>query len=378
MKTINFLTGNFIPENCAGTNRVLSLVKSLEKKYKINLICITEKGKPQKNSKIRFSENVDVYYIDQKYYNGEKFYTRALCELYYSIKLATKSNSLLSDITIATSPQMFIIPSVALIVRGKKIIDVRDLVWEYIEETSLYRKMIKKAITQLMKLTLKQYDNITATNDLEIKWIKSSVKKVNTSKVTNGIDESTFLKLNALEYRSNNKFIVTYIGNVGIAQNIKTLIDAAKDLKNIHINIVGDGNRYQYLKSYVHKNRIFNVEFFGKVSREKMVDFYQESSVLFAQLDETFKVAMPSKLYEYSSTGLPIIYAGLGIARDFIDSLENCTTIDPGDTIALKSAIVKYSNSKLLISSKNRELIRENFIREIQSLKMIDLVDKLI
>ncbi len=378
MKTINFLTGNFIPENCAGTNRILSLVKVLEKKYKINLICITEKGKPQKNSKIKFSENVDVYYIDQKYYNGEKFYTRALYELYYSIKLATRSNSLLSDITIATSPQMFIIPSVAMIVRGKKIIDVRDLVWEYIEETSLYKKMIKKAITQLMKLTLRQYDNITATNDHEIRWIKSSVKKVNASKVTNGIDESTFLKLNALEHRSNDKFIVTYIGNVGIAQNIKTLIDAAKDLKNVHINIVGDGNRYQYLKSYVHKNRIFNVEFFGRVSREKMVDFYQESSVLFAQLDETFKAAMPSKLYEYTSTGLPIIYAGLGIARDFVDSLENCITIDPGDTIALKSAILKYSNRKLLISSKNRELIRENFIRETQSLKMVDLVDKLI
>ncbi len=378
MQTINFLTGNFMPENCAGTNRILSLVKVLEKKYKVNIFCITERGKPQKNQKVKYSENIDVYYIDQRYYDGEKFYARALHEFYYAFKLTVKSNKVPADITIATSPQMFIIPCVALFGQGKRIIDVRDLVWEYIAENSTYRSIIKKVITELMKLTLKRYEQITVTNDHEFKWIEEYVSQDNITKITNGIEIATFRQLKELKKNDNKRFTVTYIGNVGIAQNIKTLIDVAKLLKGIKVNIIGTGNRYNQLKAYVHKNRIFNVEFFGRVQRDKMIDFYQESSVLFAQLDETFKAAMPSKLYEYASTGLPIIYAGEGIAREFVDKLENCTTINPGDMKALERAIIKYRDAEFAISEKNKIVVEENFIRESQSEKMVDIVDKLI
>jgi len=378
LKTINFLTGNFVPENCAGTNRILSLVNKLEKKYKINIFCITERGKPQKNSKIKFTENIDVYYIDQKFYDGEKFYTRAIYEFYYAIKLALKSRKLNSDLTIATSPQMFIIPACSIFIQGKKIIDVRDLVWEYIEVKTVYRKLMKMVIANFMKLTLKQYTHITVTNNHELNWIRENVKNSTITKITNGIEEKTFLKLNKLEPKPKRIFTITYIGNVGIAQNIETLIEAAKELKNIQVNIVGDGSRYNALKSYVHKNRVLNVEFFGRVARGKMIDFYQESSLLFAQLDEKFKAAMPSKLYEYASTGLPIIYAGVGEARSFVDKLENCTTIDPRNSKQLINAIKKYLDADIKISERNRNFIKENFIRETQSLKLVDLVDNIL
>ncbi len=378
MKTINFLTGNFMPENCAGTNRILSLVKELEKTYKVNIFCITERGKPQKNQKIVYSDNIDVYYVDQRYYDGEKFYSRALHELYYAIKLTLKARKFQSDITVATSPQMFIIPAVAVFGSRKSIIDVRDLVWEYIEETSAYKKILKNLITQFMKLSLKKFKYITVTNSHEYHWVEEFVSKDNIVQITNGIENSTFEQLCRLKHNEERVFTVTYIGNVGIAQNIKTLIDAARDVQNIRVNIIGEGNRYKQLKEYVHKNRISNVEFFGRVQRDKMIDFYQESSLLFAQLDETFSAAMPSKLYEYASTGLPIVYAGSGVARDFVNELENSTTIKPGDTKALKDAILKYRDLKCTISQKNRDFVRKNFIREKQSTKMVDIVDRLI
>ncbi len=378
MKTINFLTGNFMPENCAGTNRIVSLVKELEKTYKVNIFCITERGKPQKNQKIVYSDNIDVYYIDQRDYDGEKFYSRALHELYYAIKLVFKAKRFQSDITVATSPQMFIIPAVAVFGSKKSIIDVRDLVWEYIEETSAYKKVLKNLITQFMKLSLKRFKYITVTNSHEFHWIEEYVSKNNIVKISNGIENSTFEQLCELKNSTDRVFTVTYIGNVGIAQNIKTLIDAVKDIKDIQVNIIGEGNRYKQLKNYVHKARISNVEFFGRVQRDKMVDFYKESSLLFAQLDETFNAAMPSKLYEYASTGLPIVYAGSGIARDFVNQLENSTTINPNDTNALKNAIIKYRDSNRIISQKNREFVKNNFIREKQSTKMVDIVDRLI
>ncbi len=376
MKTINFLTGNFIPENCAGTNRILALVRELEKKYKINVICISEKG--VRPHDFQFSKNISVYYVYQKEYDSEKFYTRAIHELWYAIKLAFKGNKFSSDITIATSPQMFIIPAVALIVNGEKIIDIRDLVWEYIYESSLYNKLVKKVITQFMKHTISLYDYVSVTNNHEQSWIQKNIKNARIEKITNGIEESKFENLNQLKYNKTDPFTLTYIGNVGIAQNIKVLVDIAKKIKDIQINIVGEGNKYQELKNYARKNQIHNITFFGKVNRSDINGFYAKSSILFAQLDEKFKAAMPSKLYEYASTGLPIIYAGLGEARNFVNQLENCTTINPGDVKALEVAVKKYKNSPPQISDFNKRFIAQNFIRETQSLKMVDIVNKLL
>jgi glycosyltransferase involved in cell wall biosynthesis len=375
MKTINFLTGNFIPENCAGTNRILALVKELEKKYKINVICISEKGK--KPDDFQFSKNIKVYYIHQKIYDGEKFYTRAIHELVYAVKLARKSTDYPSDLIIATSPQMFIIPTVAFLSK-KKIIDIRDLVWEYIDAKSLYTKMVKFVITLLMKKTIYRYHYITVTNNHEYDWIVKNIPGAKIEKITNGIEEKQFTELNTLQINEMKVFTLTYIGNVGIAQNINILVDLAKRIPDIQINIIGEGSKYHELKQYARKNQIHNITFFGKVKREEIISFYKKTSVLFAQLDEKFQAAMPSKLYEYASTGLPIIYAGLGEARNFVKQLENCTTINPGDLKALEVAVKKYKEEPIKISEANKRFVYENFIREQQSTKMVDIVDKLL
>ncbi len=375
MKTINLLTGNFIPENCAGTNRILALVKELEKKYKINVICISEKGKTPDD--FQFSENIKVYYIHQKMYDGEKFYTRAINELYYAVLLASKSVKFPSDIIIATSPQMFIIPTVAFL-PGKKVIDIRDLVWEYIDPKSLYTRFVKVVITQLMKRTIRRFDYVTVTNNHEHEWVLKNIPHVKLEKITNGIEEKNFTELNMLRPQEVTPFTLTYIGNVGIAQYINVLVDLAKRMPDIQINIIGEGSKYQELKRYARSNQINNITFYGKVKRENIIEFYKKTSVLFAQLDAKFQAAMPSKLYEYASTGLPIIYAGLGEARNFVKQLENCTTINPDDVKALEVAVKKYKEEPIKISEKNKQFVYENFIREKQSKKMVDIVDKLL
>jgi len=380
MKTVNFLTYYFIPENTAATNRVLAMVKELEKRYKVNVICATEKGKAQKDKStmMQYSENINIYYINQKEYDGEKFYTRALYELGYAYLIAKKSNKIKSDVKITTAPSMFLIPVVALMVRGKKVIDIRDLVWDYMSSNSLFSKVLKQQIQALMKFSIKSYDYISVTNDHEIEWIKNKVKKDEIVKITNGIEDENFLELSSISLNKTDKFTITYVGNIGIAQNIETLIDAAKELKNVKINLVGEGSRYKFLKSYTKKNQISNVEFFGKVPRDKMIDFYNKSSILYAQLDEKFKAAMPSKLYEYASTGLPIIYGGVGEARKFVQNLDNCRAIDPCNVKQLIDAIKSFEDKDLKISEKNRDFIKDNFIRETQSEKLVDVVDSLV
>jgi len=237
---------------------------------------------------------------------------------------------------------------------------------------------VKWFITQLMKRTISQYNYVTVTNNHEYEWVEKNVSGVPIEKITNGIEIKNFMELNRLRFEQVEPFTLTYIGNVGIAQNINVLVDLAKRVPDIQINIIGEGSKYRELKRYARKNNINNITFFGKVKREEIVKFYKKTSVLFAQLDEKFKAAMPSKLYEYASTGLPIIYAGLGEARNFVKQLENCTTINPGDVKALEVAVKKYREEPIKISEKNKQFVYEHFIREKQSQKMVDIVDKLL
>lgn len=378
MKTINFLTSHFLPENTAGTNRVLSYVKELEKNYKINIVCITERGKPQQQEKVSFSENIDIYYVNQRDYDAEKFFSRALWEIYFTRKLVSRANKIPSDITVATSPYMFIIPMLALLGKGKKIIDIRDITWEYIEGNSKFKRLLKGAITKLMENAIAAYDYVAVTNNFEKEWVQKHTKNHEIEQIANGIEQQKFEELSHIKINHDIPFTITYIGNIAVGQNVQILVDGAKDLAGVKVNIVGEGTKYKSLREHVKKNKISNVEFFGKVQRDEIMKFYENSTVLYAQLDEHFKTAMPSKLYEYAATGLPILYGGIGEAVKFVDRLENAVSVLPNRAELVKEAIIKMKAQEYEISEKNRQIVKENFIREKQSAKLVDVIKKLI
>ena len=78
-------------------------------------------------------------------------------------------------------------------------------------------------------------------------------------------------------------------------------------------------------------------------------------------------MAMPSKLYEYASIGLPIIYGGVGCATTFVKKLEHSKVIKPNSVEELVSAINTMRNNYYPISTKNRLLIKNQYIRENSS-----------
>jgi len=378
MKTINFLTSHFLPENTACTNRVVALIKELEKKYKVNLIALTEKGKFQKNNKVSYSDNIDIYYVNQEVYGDKNFVLRAYYEIKYISKLIKIANSTYCDITIATAPYMFMIPLVSFRVKGKKILDIRDLVWEYIAEKNFIKKIIKFSFQTIMKPSIKRFDQVVVTNDREVKLLEENyiTKKIDT--VYNGISLERYEELIKIDKLNSEKFTVTYIGNIGFAHNLQLLVSVAKELKEINFVIIGDGMELEDIKEYAIKNNIKNVEFTGKLTWNKIKPYYENSTVLYAQLQERLLSAMPSKLYEYASTGLPIIYGGTGQAVSFVNKLEQSVIIKPDNFVELKNILEEIQFKNFKISMKNRALVEENYLREISSKKFTKIVSKYI
>ena len=375
METINFLTTHFIPENTACTNRVLSFVRELEKTYKVNVICLTEKGEKQQSSMISYTDHIDIYYVDQKKYDGRNFFKRALYEIFYISQMVQISKKMNCDVVIATSPYMFIIPLVGYGLNGPKILDIRDLVWEYLDDKGLLKRVIKSTLKFIMKQGIKRFDHVTVTNDYEATLLRDHYGVENIDILFNGIEKSRYDKLTNIQLAEDIPFTVTYVGNIGLAQHIQTIIDTAKRLPEVKFLVIGTGIELQEMKEYVDKHQNKNIALIGKVAWYKLQEYYAKTSVLYAQLDEKFISAVPSKLYEYASVGLPIIYGGVGQAAKFVDKLENSKVVTPNDVDELVDTIKRMKQKDTTISKKNRLLVEERYLREEAAQKIVKIVN---
>ncbi len=379
MKTINFLTSHFIPENTACSNRVLAFVRKLGEKYKINVICLTEKGSYQKHNHVKYNNNIDIYYVNQQNYDGRNFFKRAFFEIIYIHKLTKITTGLSSDLIIATSPYMFMIPMVGFRMKGPRIIDIRDLVWEYLDDRGIVKKIIKYTLKTIMKQSIKKFDHVSVTNDYEYNLLKKKYGIKNINIIPNGIERNKFKHLTSLHLNNQNEQItVTYVGNLGLAQNLMTLVKAAEQLPSIKFFIIGSGIEAVSIKNYIDRMGIQNIEMTGKLTWQELKDYYMKTSILYAQLDRKFISAMPSKLYEYAAIGLPIIYGGVGQAVTFVNQLENATIIEPNDVDRLVYTIKRLAKSPKYISDANRKLIEKYYIRENSSDEIVSIVDKII
>src|SRR5690606_36508965 len=192
-----------------------------------------------------------------------------------------------------------------------KILDIRDLSWEYLSDKSIIQRIAKQVCRVSAYKNLTNFDFIDVTNDHELDYVKSAVSDIPVFKMTNGVSEHIYNQLSNLPEKNNKseKIIVTYIGNIGLAQDLSTLVEASKDLTDFYFNIVGNGTDFERISKYVSKNQN-NIKFWGQVNFDTLQKIYSETDILYAQLAPEFSGAMPSKLYEYLATGKYVIYGG--------------------------------------------------------------------
>jgi len=165
-----------------------------------------------------------------------------------------------------------------------------------------------------------------------------------TQLVLNGADEvfmPTGTKLSG--GKSEGKFIIGYAGNIGQSQGLQDFIPqlAMATGNQYEIRIVGNGKCKAELENNLKVANVDNVKIFDTVPREELIGFYNDCDVLLCSLrnTESMKDVMPSKLYEYVATGIPIIAGVKGVAEEYWKSkYNNIHFFDPMDvSFALKS-----------------------------------------
>jgi hypothetical protein len=379
LKTVNLIVSQFYPEKSAGTNRALSIVKTLSTTNIINVIYLVERGKEVNMYDIKkeFNSNVNLYPILQKKYKTDSFIQRVFYETFYSIKLNLKNLLVKSDVTIISIPLLMLLPVsgfFSLFYRRKKIIEIRDLIWLYLDFSQ--KKALQKAKLVLEKVCLwavNRFDSLVTTTKSQLDYFNQEGIVIG-----NGIEKSKFEELSILEYPNiTDKIYITYAGTIGFPQNLMTFVEAAnlvKDKDKYVFKLAGKGNDLNQVLKYIEDNSLSNIHYVGELNWEELKNEYAKSHILYAQIKDTmsFRTAQPSKIFEYASTGFPIIFGGIGESEMIIKSMKNCVNIVPDNP----NEIIKHLKEiDLKISKKNIEYIKANYIREELSMTYSSIIE---
>ena len=178
------------------------------------------------------------------------------------------------------------------------------------------------------------------------------------------------------------RFVVSYFGNMGICQDMQTILDAMRLLKeeNVFFLFAGHGNKMEALKAAVEEEGFSNVRIFDFLHGQQFRDALAISDCALVSLAEgTTGLCVPSKTYSYMMKGIPLlaIMDEGDIVRD-VEAGAGCW-VRNGDAQGLADAIRTMGSDSCRLNGmreKCRELYLEKYTREICTGKYVSLFQK--
>ena len=148
----------------------------------------------------------------------------------------------------------------------------------------------------------------------------------------------------AEELGLSNRFNVMFAGNIGEAQGLEVVLEAAKslrDLEDVQFVLVGDGVAVPTLKKMASAQRLENVLFLGRFSQDRMPALYALADVLLVHLkdDPLFRITIPHKTLSYLASGKPILSAVAGDTAKVVTEAGAGLECQPGNSAELAGTV---------------------------------------
>ena len=357
-------------------NRILSfLIGAHQRGYDVLLISPGDEPVKLAQMPDRFRHKV----VGPRHSGHAGFIGRSIRETILARKLLKESRNCQCEKIFISIPSMFLL-FLSPRQKGKSTyLDVRDLTWEYLSGNSWFQSLAKRFFRRVAKCRIGRFSSVIVTNPTENRYLQETlgVPENKVTMIPNGISTKQFEALSGLgkkDRKEGDPVVVSYVGNVGLPQNLLVLLQVAKKMPDLIFNIIGTGEDIERVRAYKNKHHVPNAHLLGRVRWEEVPEFYSSTDILYAQLSPSFSGALPSKLYEYLSTGKFFVYGGEGQAPEFLSSFDNHLVVPPDNADALKHAIEEAVRSERhkLSSAGNIDGIRKNYLREANASRWFD------
>jgi len=348
-----------------------SLLKEVKKYEKSNFI-------------VEYYEGVRFIWIKTFPYSKNDW-RRIINMLSYSFRayrICKKLNTEKPDVTIGSSVHLFAVYTAYLLAKYYKvpfIMEVRDL-WPltliemgvskfhpFIIILGLLEKYLYKRANGIIVVPPKAKDYI----------IQFSIPQDRITYIPNGTDLERFNITSESNIR-DRKLKLLYVGAMNKANGLENVLLAAKLLRDLPIivDLVGEGMEKENLTRLKERESINNVNILNGVPKSEVPKILMDADALLhieMDLPSSQFGGSPNKLFDYLSTGKPIIYAS-NYVKDYLDSIGCGIYADPNNYEDLALAIKKL----LSLSSKERVKMGMNGRKYVEKYHSIPvLVDKL-
>lgn len=389
MEEILIVSNYYPPEKGAAANRIEQLALTLQQhNYKVSVICPLAnypKGKvfPAYKNKFFVSEILNHISISRLWIypsNSKNLFKRILSILSFSfflfLYLIFKKTP--HKVVVQSPPLLlsFISVFVLSLKRKKIILNISDL-WPLaaIELNALQPNSFSHKISLLLeKFIYNKASLILGQSNEILAHIQEKHPKKECYLYRNFPNHqlADFKILN----NENRVIKLFYAGLLGVAQGVLGVCENI-NLENIKVefHIFGEGAEKNEIENFIKNNTSKKIFFHGMLERSDLISKLSSFDIALVPLKTRIYGSVPSKIFEYSALGIPILYFGGGEGETIVqennlgwiakvgdfgqlnDKLIEISRMDKASLQLLKRGVLKQSNVSFNLDTQIRNLI---------------------
>lgn len=365
MKDILIITSYFPPETGAASNRIFYLAEGLQKRdFKVSVITPLPNyptGKIFKEYKGKFNtssieNDIKINRLWIFASNSKHKLIRLFSMLSYSFSLILffLFNKIPKTVIVQSPPLLVAFTSMLLLKNKsrKLILNVSDL-WPLagLELGAFKKNFNYKILEKIERFNYKTAALILGQSKEILIHITSSFPNKKTFLYRN---YPNFIAPEIKDYKSaNGKIKLVYAGLLGIAQGIYKLCQELK-YENIEFHIYGAGAEKEKIKTFIKINKDLPIIYHGKFSRKELHESLIYYDVAIIPLLKRIYGSVPSKIFEYSKLGLPILYFGGGEGEDIIAQNDLGWVVEVGNYNSLNEVLDKVETLSFNFEQKRK------------------------
>lgn len=297
------------------------------------------------------------------------------------------------EVVMASSPPMSVFPaaiSLARRCRASLILDVRDL-WP--DTPAALGRLpatgpVYRYFRRLEQRSYRRADGIFCVSRPMAACIRAA-GATTVEVMYNGVsraDLQTAVTLPAPSPRTSTAPLqVFYFGNLGLAQGLDVLVDAANilDPSAFQFHLMGNGVRRGHLENRIARERLEHVHLHPALPRKHLFpEVARRAQVLFFNLapGRVFTRTIPSKLFDYLLLRRPIIAGVEGEAREILDRCGCALDFEKSRPEALAAALslaAERMESLTAAALQNNIRVLGAFVREEQFARATKMIRKI-
>jgi len=188
------------------------------------------------------------------------------------------------------------------------------------------------------------------------------------------------------QLKLEDRFLICYIGTMGNAHGLETLIAAAEELQTALAGamflLIGEGAEKDRIVELAAERGLGNIRFLGQQPRERIPAYVSAADLCLVMLKKTelFKTVIPTKLLEYMACERPVVVAVDGQARQIVEEAGAGVFIEPENSKALVKAIIGKAGDPeqgRQMGTRGRQYIVSKFSREKTARDYITVLESL-